>query len=97
MKFSLATTLTLSTLALATPAPHAGPLVPDTLPEFRNALLSRVALPELVDRATSSKPKGSKGGSSGNTTSSAVSISPSGALMMGALGVGVVEVLRLWN
>lgn len=96
MKLSIATTLALTAFALATPAPHAGPLVPDTISEFRNAMLSRAALPELVDRA-SSKPKGSKSGGSSNTTSSAVSLSPSGALVIGALGVGVVEVLRLWN
>lgn len=96
MKLSLATTLALATLILATPAPAARPAEPETISEFRDALLARAALPELVDRSTSSKPKGSKGGSS-NTSSSAVSVSPSGALMMGALGVGVVEALRLWN
>lgn len=96
MKFSLATTLlTLTTLALATPAPITGPLVPETIPEFRNALLSRADAPILEDRATS-KPKGSKGGS-GNTTSAAAHVPPSSALVVGALGLGVVEVLRLWK
>lgn len=94
MKFTAATTLLCATLALATPAPLAGPLVPETIPEFRHALTARAAaaVPDLDTRA--SKPKGS---SSGNTTSAATSMSPSSALLMGVLGLGVVEVVRLWN
>ena len=94
MKFVAATTIICATLALATPASLAGPAVPESVPEFRRALLARAAeLPQLDTRA--SKPKGSKGGS-GNS-SAAVSVSPSNVLMVGALGLGVVEVVRLWN
>lgn len=95
MKFIAATTIACATLALATPAPINGPAVPENVPEFHHALLSRDAtLPQLDTRA--SKPKGSKGGS-GNSSSAAVAVSPSNVLVMGALGLGVMEVVRLWN
>lgn len=95
MKFIAATAIIFATLALATPAPVGGPAVPESAPEYRRALLSRdAALPQLDTRA--SKPKGSKGGSS-NTSSAAASRSSSNVLVMGALGLGVMEVVRLWN
>lgn len=94
MKFVAASTIVCATLALATPAPVGGPAAPESISEFRHALLSRTAeLPQLDTRA--SKPKGSKGGS-GNT-SAAVSVSPSSVLVMGALGLGIMEVVQLWN
>ncbi|KAF1361768.1 hypothetical protein EJ07DRAFT_153981 [Lizonia empirigonia] len=75
MRFIATTTFLCATLALATPAPLAGPAVPETVPEFRPALTARAAaaLPQLDARA--SKPKGSKGGSS--NSSAAVSVTPS--------------------
>lgn len=96
MKLTATTTFLFAALTLATPAPIAGPLVPETIPEFRHALVDRVAaaLPHLDARA--SKPKGSKGGGN-DTSSAAVSVSPSGVMMMSALGLGVIEVARLWN
>lgn len=96
MKFIAQTTLFCATLALATPAPLAGPAVPKTIAEFRQALTARAAaaLPQLDER--SSKPKGSSGGSSSSNSSVAISVSPSGALMVGALGLGILEV-ALWN
>ncbi|KAF2631399.1 hypothetical protein BU25DRAFT_418202 [Macroventuria anomochaeta] len=96
MKFIAAITLIYATLALSNPAPLTSPAVPESVPEFRHALMGRAAagLPQLDDRA--SKPKGSSGGSSGNS-STAVSVSPSGTLMMGALGLGLMGVVRLWN
>lgn len=95
MRFIAATTFLCAALALATPAPLAGPAVPETVPEFRHTLTARAAatFPQLDARA--SKPKGSKGG--GNGTSAAVSITPNGALQLAALGLGVMEVVRLWN
>lgn len=94
MRFFATTAIACASLALATPAPVGGPAVPESVPEFRHALLSRDAtLPQLDTRA--SKPKGSKGGS-GNS-SAAVAVSPSNVLVMGALGLGVMEVVRLWN
>lgn len=100
MKVAAATTLLFSALALASPAPAPAPdAVPATLSEFRDALAvrdanlaARVAAPQLDARA--SKPKG---GSSGNATSAAVSITPSGTLQLAVLGFGIMEVLRLWN
>ena len=93
MRFIATATLACATLALATPAPLNGPAVPESVPEFRHALMSRTAaLPQLDTRA--SKPKGSKGGS-GNS-SAAVQMSPSNVLVMGALSLGVMEVVRLW-
>jgi hypothetical protein len=95
MRFIATTTIACATLALATPAPVSGPAVPESVPDFHHALLSRDATrPQLDTRA--SKPKGSKGGSSGNS-STAVSVSPSNVLVMGALGLGVIEAVRLWN
>ena len=97
MKFAATTaTLLFATFSLATPAPAAGPLVPDTANEFRHALFGRAAaaIPHLDTR----KVKGSSGKGGGNTTSSAaVAVSPSNAVMIGALGLGVMEIVRLWN
>lgn len=95
MRFVAATTFMCATLALATLAPVGGPAVPENVPDFRNALLSRAAaLPQLDTRA--SKPKGSKGDSSGNS-SAAVSVSPSNVLVVSAWGLGIIEAVRLWN
>lgn len=96
MRFIVAATFLCAHLALATPAPVTGPAVPETVAAFRDALVARAAeaLPQLEERVT--KPKGSTGGSSGNS-SAAVSITPSSALMVGALGLGVMEVVGLWN
>jgi hypothetical protein len=97
MKFIYTTTLLLTSLALATPAPAPGPMVPETLPEFHSALTARaaaevpqLAVPQLDKRASTGKSSGKKGGSSGGGSSSAAaSVAPSAALMLGALGVGL--------
>lgn len=97
MKFTTATaSLLFAALAIATPAPISGSLVPETIPEFRHALMGRAAaaVPDLDTRSTT-KPKGGSKGS--NTTSAAGTVSPSGVLVMGVLGMGVVEVVRLWG
>lgn len=94
MKFIAATTLLCATLALATPAPLAGPAVPESVPEFRHALTARTAVAQPQLDARASKPKG---GSSSNKTSAAVSMSPGGVLLVGAVGLGVMEVVGLWN
>jgi len=84
MKLAAPTALLFATLlhgAVATPSAKAAP----------NALLN--------ERSSSSK--GGKGGSSGsgNNTSNAASdlITPSRLLQGAALGLGVVEVVRLWG
>ncbi|KAF3010888.1 hypothetical protein E8E13_009672 [Curvularia kusanoi] len=100
MKFITTTTaLLFAAVSLATPAPVTGPLTPQTLPEFRYALAGRAAaavaaIPHLDIRA--SKPKGGSKGGNG-TSSAATSVSPSEALMISALGLGIIEVVRLWT
>jgi hypothetical protein len=94
MKFAAATaTLLFASLSLATPAPAAGPLAPDTVKDFRHALFGRAAaaVPHLDTRKVKG---GSKGGNS--TTSAAVAVSPSNAVMISALGLGAMEIVRLW-
>jgi hypothetical protein len=105
MKFA-ALTLLLATLALANPAPIAEPVAvaqPEAIvaqPEFE-ALALRAAEPEVDAskagiqlEARKSKPKG---GSNGNDTSAAIALTPSRVLELGALGLGVMEVVRLWG
>jgi hypothetical protein len=112
MKFTAATCLLLSTLALASPAPvaksdaEAEPVLIESRAPIRNAVAAReaIALPaiELEERSTSGG-KGSKGGkgsgSKGNNTENAASdmLSPSRVLQVTALGLGVIEVVTLWG
>lgn len=90
MKLTLPATLLFTTLALATPAPNPGAVVPETVPDFRHALMGRHLDPRAV------KPKGSSSGGSSSNSSAAASVSTSGALMVGALGLGVMQVVQLW-
>ena len=102
MKFTAATSLLLATLARASPAPIAQPnaiakpMVIESRAQLHNALAARdpTAHPIQLDAR---KVKGGKGGD-GNSTESAASdmITPSRVLQLGALGLGVVEVARLW-
>jgi hypothetical protein len=88
MKFAAASTLIFATLALASPAPAAQPNAAAVAQPL--AIAPRSPAPILEARK---KPKG---GSSGNSTGAADIISPSRALQLGALGLGVVQVVRLW-
>ena len=109
MKFTAATTLLFATLALTSPAPVANPdavaepVTIETREQFRNALSARDVLtaPEIqLEERASSGGKGGKGGKgSGGNSSSAASdmLSPSRVLQVAALGLGVVEVVRLWS
>ena len=109
MKFTAATTLLFATLALASPAPVANPdavaepVTIETREQFRHALSARDVLtaPEVqLEERASSGGKGGKGGKgSGGNSSSAASdmLSPSRVLQAAALGLGVVEVVRLWS
>ncbi|KAF2730896.1 hypothetical protein EJ04DRAFT_514958 [Polyplosphaeria fusca] len=105
MKFA-AITLVLATLALANPAPAADAQI-ETPAQFEEALAARdpsPAAPEIVARAAGiqlaprspKKPKVSNGNNKNNTDSAAGTLSPSKALGLGALGLGVMEVVRLW-
>ncbi|KAF2195807.1 hypothetical protein K469DRAFT_682061 [Zopfia rhizophila CBS 207.26] len=108
MKFA-AVTLLLATLALANPAPAAQPEVavaqPETRAEFDAALAARNAAPEVEapkfeQRAPEPKKKPKSGGdSSSNDTEEGAAgmMSPSRVLELGALGLGIMEVVRLWG
>jgi hypothetical protein len=98
MKFAATTaTLLFASLSLATPAPAARPLAPETVKDFRHALFGRAAaaFPQLDTRKVKGG-SGSKGGNSTTSSSAAVAVSPSNALMISALGVGAMEIVRLW-
>jgi hypothetical protein len=110
MKFA-AVTLLFATLVAANPAPIAQPEAvaapapiaePAAVPEA--IVEARVAKPKIDAIAAgiqldSRAPKKSKPkGSSGNSTEGAAGIiTPSRALQAGALGLGVMEVVRLWT
>lgn len=100
-------TLLFASLAFANPAPAAQPAAaavpaPVAQPEaqpvpLNEALIARIAepAPEVVARA-GKKPKSSS--NNGNSTTDAAGmLTPSRALQLGALGVGVIEVVRLWG
>ncbi|KAH7081631.1 hypothetical protein BKA63DRAFT_504206 [Paraphoma chrysanthemicola] len=89
MKFAAATTALFATLALASPAPAAQP---DAAVAVAEPLLVERAPHPVLEARKKSKPKGG----SGNDTSAAVALSPSLALQLGAVGLGVMEVVRLW-
>jgi hypothetical protein len=111
MRFFAITTLLFTTLATANPAPAAHPetgVAPANLAQLEEALASRdpaaqpEVVPEIVARTAEiqlerrKKPKSSN--NKGNSTnSSATSITPSRALQLGALGLGVYEVVQLWG
>jgi hypothetical protein len=105
-----AVALLLASIAIASPAPIAEPIAepiaiaqPEAVvaqPEFE-ALAARVAEPNVdaskagiqLD-ARKSKPKSSNGN---NTDSAAITLTPSRALELGALSLGVLEIVRLWG
>jgi len=113
MKFALVTLLLASvTLAspapVAEPGAEARPAPIESVAQLDGALAARHAepvVPEIVARTAGirldsrdpkkSKPKGNNGNSTSN--SSAISITPSRALELGALGLGIMEVVRLWG
>jgi hypothetical protein len=95
MKVAAATSLLFATLALASPAPIAQPEANAASVAQPIAVEARNAAPVLVERA----PKKPKTPSSGNNTDTGAAdmITPSRALQLGALGLGVMEVVRLWG
>ena len=105
MKVSTTLPLLFATLALANPAPASNPRVPAIAqPEAREA----APVPEIVARTAGivlddrSPKKGSSSGSgskntTNNTDSAAGTITISRGLQLGALGLGVMEVVRLWG
>lgn len=95
MKVAAATTLLFATLALASPAPVARPEANVAVVAQPIAVEARDPAPMLVERS----PKKPKTPSNGNNTNSSAAdmMSPSRALQLGALGLGVMEVARLWG
>jgi hypothetical protein len=94
MKFSTLTPLLFASLALASPAPAAQPNAEGAVAALPHEFVART-MPILDTRAK--KPKGgSNNNNNTNTTGAADMISPSRALQLGALGVGVLEIVRLW-
>lgn len=100
-----AVTLLLATLTMASPAPIAEPMAveqPEAVvaqPKFE-ALAARIAESEVDAskagiqlEARKSKPKV---GNNGNNTSAAIALTPNRALELSALGLGFLEVVRLW-
>ena len=107
MKFSAVTTILFTTLAIASPAP-----APIAQPEAAavvdspNTVREAAPVPEgiltadiiEIEARAPKKGSGSKGGSSGgNNTNAAITITPSRALELAALSLGVMEVVRLWG
>ncbi|KAJ4374958.1 hypothetical protein N0V83_002037 [Neocucurbitaria cava] len=103
------TTLLFATLALASPAAKLQPNAEDASPvlfksreEFHHALAARDAAGAQNIRLDArdpmpKKPKTPSSGNNTNTTNAAdMTITPSRALQLGALGLGVMEVVRLW-
>lgn len=94
MKVTAVATLLFATLALASPAPVAQPDA-EAAAAIAEPLVFEARAPEplLEARKKAKKPKGS----SNNTNSSATSLTPSRVLQLGAVGLGVMEVVRLWG
>jgi hypothetical protein len=102
MKVTAATTVLFATLALASPTSVAQPKAQhksvETRAQIHNALLSRDAAAAQFAQLDIRKVKGGKGGSGNNTESEASDMfTPSRALQLGALGLGVMQVARMWG
>ncbi|OAL01181.1 hypothetical protein IQ06DRAFT_293292 [Phaeosphaeriaceae sp. SRC1lsM3a] len=93
MKFAAATTVLFATLSLASPAPAAQPAeVAQPL-----AVAPREAAPApYLEARVPKKPKTGSGGNKNTTDSAAIMMTPSRALQLGALGLGAMQVVRLW-
>jgi hypothetical protein len=83
--------------SLAVPAPVAAPINIDTRAQSGEALAARVEAPDAGNLLATRDPKKSKPkGSSNSSGSAADTITPSRALQLSALGLGVMEIARLW-
>jgi len=100
MRLSAITTLLFATLTLASPAPApaaqpTAALTPASLAPEVDARAASV----LLDRASKpKKPKGGSGNNNNETEENAANgmLAPSRVLELSALGLGVMEVVRLW-
>ncbi|USP75185.1 hypothetical protein yc1106_02459 [Curvularia clavata] len=103
MKFGVLPVLLLAALVHANPAPASnskairGPNAVDDVAECHD--LFTTPDPHVIARALKKKKKKKGSGSSANLTDSAAVgfVTPSRALQASALGVGVIEIVRLWG
>lgn len=77
-------------------------LAPDLSSRSFSSESSQSALERRKKKSDKSKPKGSKGGNETNSTqedtsSASGAVLPSVALELSALGVGIIELVRLWG
>ena len=94
MKFATATAILFAAVALASPAPVAQPEA-DVAAVAQPVEILAERAPILEDRATK-KPKG--GSSGGNNSENAADmLTASRVLQLGAVGLGVMEIVRLWG
>ncbi|KAF2823171.1 hypothetical protein CC86DRAFT_372865 [Ophiobolus disseminans] len=91
MKVAAATTLLFAALALASPAPVAQP---NAIAHPAEILAARDPSPSLQERAK--KPKPNSGGNDSNSTGAADTLTANRVLQLGALSLGVMEIVRLW-
>jgi hypothetical protein len=103
MKASTTLSLLFATLALANPAAVGNPRIPGSLarPEVREAapapadIVARTA-GIVLDSRSPKKGSSSSGSSNKTEDSAAETVTVSRGLQLGALGLGVLEVVRLW-
>jgi hypothetical protein len=89
MKFAALSTLLFATLALASPAPVAQPNSAAVVQPLE-------VLPRDAAHVLEARKKKPKGGSGNSTNSTATTMTPSRALQLGALSLGVMEIVKLW-
>jgi len=93
MKFAAVSTLLFATLALASPAAQPQPEAAATVAQ---PLEIAARDPAPVLEARKKKPSGSSGNNNTNSTGAADMLAPSRALQLGALGLGVMQITKLW-
>ncbi|KAH4059178.1 hypothetical protein HBH69_007840 [Parastagonospora nodorum] len=92
MKFAAFSTLLFATLALASPAAQPQP---EAAAAVAQPLEIAARYPAPVLEARKKKPSGSNGNNT-NITGAADMLAPSRALQLGALGLGVMQITKLW-
>jgi hypothetical protein len=98
MKFTTATTLLLATLTFTLATPIAEPTNTVAVAVAAAAPLHARAANFRLEERKKKKPKAPKNGNNTNDTSIAAgTIAPSRVLELGALGLGVMEIVRLWG
>ncbi|KAI8938897.1 hypothetical protein NX059_004754 [Plenodomus lindquistii] len=91
------TTFLFATLACACPAPVAQPDSNDVAEPISVVARDAAIIESIQLEARAKKPKPASNSNDTNTTSAAIALTPSRILQAGALGLGVIEVVRLWG